>query len=324
MEEANRNPWLDVKPLAEAVGGRRVDATHPWSFYWAIGKSGRYLLVLYCTVSVQVPEDISEFGGISVSVFATPDKQYAVVLELHDIKDREIFFALCTDLLEATRLATTEKDAIGTLTQRLRRWRRLLQTAKKDRLSDSEIRGLLGELIFLKDVLSPHFGIEAAVLSWQGPTGDAPQDFCVGKTAVEVKARLGTSKGRVEISSFDQLQSQMESLFLHVVTFGIAPPGDGGISLTGVVSAIRSMLANVKADSSFEERLYAAGYADGTDYSNPVFQIVAQDYYHVRDGFPRLQRKHIDPGVLDGRYAIDLGQCTEFLTVTPWGLPSGH
>jgi hypothetical protein len=275
-------------------------------------------------MAVKMPDDISEFGGISVNAFVTPDKRYSVVLELHDVKDREIFLALCMDLLEATRTAPAEKDALSTLIQRLRRWRRLLQNAKKDRLSESEVRGLLGELIFLKDVLGSRFGIETAVVAWQGPTGDAPQDFCVGRTAVEVKARLGTTKGRIEISSLDQLQSPMDSLYLHVITFGIAPPGQGGISLAGTVSAIRTMLVRMKVANDFDEKLYSAGYADVTDYSTPAYHVVAQDYYDVRENFPRLQRKDIDPGILDGRYAIDLGQCTRFLTAAPWEPLSEH
>lgn len=318
---ANRNPWLDMEPMSAGVRGRRVDALHPWPFYWALEGSGRYLFVFESSHPATIPEDIAEFGGISVNVYLGQDKRCSVVLELHDTRDWEIFLSLCTDLLEATLTAGSGLEAFNTLIQRLRRWRRLLQNARKDRLSDAEILGLFGELSFLADVLGKRFGIEAAVAAWQGPTGDAPQDFCIGTTAVEVKARLGTTKGRVEISSLDQLQSSMARLLLHVVTFGVAPPGRSSLSLSGAVAAIRTVLvrANAAAASEFDEKLYAAGYSDAIDYTGPEFEIVARDFYSVGDGFPRLQRKDIVPAILEARYSLDLGQCTGFLVADPWG-----
>jgi hypothetical protein len=56
------------------------------------------------------------------------------------------------------------------------------------------LRGLLGELIILKDAIAPRFGNDAAVNGWVGPH-DAPQDFLVAGIAIEVKTCAPTACG---------------------------------------------------------------------------------------------------------------------------------
>ncbi|WP_369408059.1 PD-(D/E)XK motif protein, partial [Pseudomonas sp. SWRI111] len=73
-------------------------------------------------------------------------------------------------------------------------------------LSKSERIGLIGELLFLRDVLSDRVGWNAAIKCWNGPGGHE-QDFVVAGSIFEVKTQVVTADRRIRISSEDQLDA---------------------------------------------------------------------------------------------------------------------
>ena len=101
------------------------------------------------------------------------------------------------------------------------RWVNLLAGKRDNKLSNSEQKGLIGELYFLSEILINQINIspEMALESWQGPLGGS-KDFDLKKTQIEIKAKRTISKPKIKISSEDQLEENPETnLFLAV--FGI-------------------------------------------------------------------------------------------------------
>ena len=80
--------------------------------------------------------------------------------------------------------------------KRYKEWREMLANARGNLLSPSEIKGLLGEMYFLKDFLCTHYGAEKAALSWTGPKR-LPQDYIIGDTWFEVKTEKGGFHGHL-------------------------------------------------------------------------------------------------------------------------------
>ena len=70
-------------------------------------------------------------------------------------------------------------------------------------LSPKEVKGLLGEMYFLKFFLCARYGAKEAVLSWTGPK-HLPQDYIIDDTWYEVKT-VSSSRTEVTISSIEQL-----------------------------------------------------------------------------------------------------------------------
>ena len=88
-----------------------------------------------------------------------------------------------------------------------------------------ELRGLVGELLYLERVAIPKYGIEAAVACWVGPKG-ADQDFVSQDKRIEVKT-IREGADRVRISSAEQLDVSGHDLKLAMVVLEDVPVGGG-------------------------------------------------------------------------------------------------
>ena len=182
-------------------------------------------------------------------------------------------------------------------------------------MSEFEQKGLIGELLFLKEYLLPKFSVSEVLSFWQGPL-DAPQDFCVGDTAVEVKCQLGTSKPLIRISSIEQLNTQLSRLYMFVVTVGKgAKNTDNVINLPLIIANIREYIQNNQPSSSdlFEDLLLQAGYLDLQEYREFYFVVSRFRFYEVTDDFPRLHSDDIPEGIVNITLDIMLDKCSQFI-----------
>lgn len=319
------NPWTGLTGTGSETVGRRIDPSHPWPFYWGTDAHGRYLLIVESAMLVKVPSDLREFGGVLVTAYSRPDGgTNSLVVALKERKDWEMFAALCRDLVEVTRAETAEQGAMVALLARLKRWQRLLQRSR-DPLSEAEIMGLVAELTFLKDFLAPWYGIGPATVAWRGPLA-SPQDFCVERTAVEVKAKLGTDREIIEISSLEQLVTSLDRLLLFIVTLASARAGvPGAVHLGQLVGNVRDLLQREAPEvvSDFDRKLEEVRYVDGYDYSDYTYLVQGGQYFHVTEDFPRLRRPDVSPAILAAKYTLDLGKCLKHRTNTPWGNANG-
>src|SRR5688500_10582400 len=114
--------------------------------------------------------------------------------------------------MRAVQELTSPREVMDALLARLVQWQSLLSRGLKRLLDDREIRGLIGELSFLRDELIPRFG-PPAVLFWQGPNG-LPQDFALGSYLFEVKTHLAGDSPKVLISCPEQLWAENSTLHL--------------------------------------------------------------------------------------------------------------
>lgn len=317
------NPWDDIAPPKSEISARRVDHTHPLDFFWACNHTNQYMLI-YEFSSTESREKIvfPDLSGIQPGIFSSENDTgtYKLVLILKEQENWEIFLSLCKDLVIATRHAKNSLAAIRIIVQRLSRWKELLNTNRTNLLSEEKIKGLIGELLFLKNHLSPSFGIGQAVKFWQGPDG-SPQDFNVNDCAIEIKCQSGVSAPFVRISSAEQLCPQLPKMYLFIVTLGSTTTDHNNvINIPTLVREIREMLIDKPTATSlrFSDLLYATGYMDSSRYLYFNYVLAGEKMFQVSDGFPRICPDHIHSGIAKLSYMINLSSCTPFENQPDW------
>lgn len=317
------NPWSAIAQPSRDLNALRIDSTHPHDMFWAKDQAGHYLFIF------EFAEDVSAVRQLVLPDLSGIKAQYAAAapgaarnkfaLILNNTQDWELFYSLCSDLVGATRLAPSPQTAIHIILRRLARWHEFLKS-RRGLLGEEKIKGLIGELLFLKKHLIPAFGPGNAIKLWQGPDG-APQDFAVGDCAIEVKCHSAGTRPYVSISSEFQLCSQLPELYLFVVALSKGTEDlPGTVTLPGLIADIRGTLGEVSYDQleRFNDLLYSIGYIESDQYLNYIYLMTSQSMFRVEPGFPRLCPDDLIQGVARITYDIDLLACARFAGCPAW------
>lgn len=316
------NPWSDISAPSNDVNARRVDHLHPLDLYWARDHLGRYLFVYEFDGTSGETNKIPKLSGIqAVVVDSTPqsDKK-RLVLVLSERADWEIFLSLCTDLIHATRHVAPQESAVKTILRRLSRWQDFLKKARKGLLTEDEIKGLIGELLFMKNYLIPVFGASQTIQFWQGPEGH-PQDFNVINTAIEVKCQSGTTKPVIRITSVDQLCSQMPEMYLCVFTLGSSSQeNEDSVNLPSLIEFLREKLHEESSSQieRFNNLLFSTGYIESDEYLEFNYLLLNDVMFEVCEGFPRITPADLHPGIVHLTYSINLDTCQPYCKEPDW------
>ena len=317
------NPWDQIKTPEKNILSRRVKSDHPLNLFWAKDQYGFFLFVYSFDSSEDLPDKLPLLNGISIHLVEPVEsvsKNQMLVLKLNEKTDWQIFLSLCNDLVSATSNFEHSKKSTKVILRRLMRWQEFLQQKRPSLLPERVIKGLIGELLFVTNHLSPAFGLPQAIHFWQGPD-DLPQDFNVENCAVEVKCQLGTTSPKVKISSADQLCTQLPNMFLHVITLGKTNADDeNSINLPNLIAKIRYELEIDSASSleRFNDLLYQTGYIDSDEYLQYSYILASEETYQVKKGFPRICTEDLPLGVDRVTYDISLLDCAPFTASPEW------
>jgi hypothetical protein len=293
--------WLRILERPGSAGTFRLfDDAHPLDLYAGVDLEGRRVLML---VTDQPPPELPTDGVIEVGLTQRNDGRFNLVFRLGRPEYQEIFAQLCQDLVEASR-DSDRQNGTGRLLLRLERWKKLLESGPRQGLSDEQLRGLFGELWFLRTVAIPLVGPLAAVHAWKGPLG-APQDFQLSNALVEIKTVLPGSH-KVSISSAEQLEHGDTPLQLAVV---IVDPTQGDSVVTVIEDLRRELAVPSAAATEFELRLAEVGYSERPEHAQSVFSVQGTKYYAVDEGFPSIVLSRLPPGVSGVAYDVDLLHC---------------
>jgi hypothetical protein len=187
-------------------------------------------------------------------------------------------------------------------------------------LGDRELRGLVGELLFLRDFAFPALGARAAVEGWVGPF-DAPRDFHFASVDVEMKA-IGSDASTIRISSAEQLQRADAPIVLaKMVLEGVAADVHGAFSVQQIVNDVRTKCEPYDdVVAALSQRLWAAGYADRDEYGKIHFASKTPAFYEVVRDFPVLVPAVLPHGIAQCTYQIEIASIARFL-ILDWRQP---
>lgn len=289
----------------------RVDPEHPLEIFRTRDHHGRIGLSMKFKAEMDLPPNLPRLRGFSVWAGESPTE---LRLTLLTESDWEVFHALSEDLARAANAATQEQHALDAVLARIERWQRMLAKDRSGLLTDQELRGLYGELTFLRGELLPRFG-SSAVEFWNGPEGSA-QDFAIFSTMVEVKTRTGAGPARVRISSPEQLWAGLSSMYLRVYFLAIDDPR--GMTINKLVAGIRADLAGSEALAAFDRKLEALGFIDLPEYESTSYLACQEDTFIVGPGFPSITPASVPEGVSHLSYDISLDHCRPFVAAIPW------
>ncbi|ABF43268.1 hypothetical protein Acid345_4268 [Candidatus Koribacter versatilis Ellin345] len=299
--------WTELQVKPERPIFRRIDEVHPLNFYVGLDFGDERSLML---ISETEPPNPPRFQALDVVRSLRGDGKWVVAIRLKRQDLIGPFARLCNDLTESTR-STRPQDGPVAVISHLARWKRLMELGRAG-LSESEARGLIGELLFLESVAIPHFGAATAIQGWTGPS-DAAQDFRLPGVVIEVKTcEFGSNS--VLISSLDQLEKVGNRLVLVVTALSVSAENDRlALSLPKLVDRIQGLIAgDTAALEALVSRLQAAGFTDRDRDAPSFYRPEKTMAFDVTKDFPRLTRSDVPSGVLDAKYVLDLGTCQQF------------
>ena len=303
------NPWEDIKKPSRDVITLRIDPDHPLDLFWGKDYSGKYMFIYEYPEEIKINK-IPKLIGVEIALLQNEQVPSRLVLILNQNENWEIFLSLCEDLIKATEIIVSHENASLALIQRLTEWQYFLKNKPNGLLSEQEIRGLIGELFFLKKYLIPKFGPDS-IKFWIGPEG-ALQDFHVNNSVIEVKSKLGVLAQNIRISSANQLYTKFQTLYLYVVTLGKST--NQTIDTVNLPALIEDILRALTSESyiRFQDMLLRIGYHKKSEYSNFNYLILNENTFNVVDGFPRINLEVIPAGISKVSYDLQLDLCKPF------------
>lgn len=193
----------------------------------------------------------------------------------------------------------------------IKRWKAFLAGRKARTLTAEEVRGLFGELTFIRQLIREGFTEKKALESWQGSEG-SHQDFIWGNKSVEIKCLSGRERSTVRISSEDQLEAVNDNLFLRVFRLADMSGSEKARSLNDLAREVEGVFSDSEALENFSNKMAKAGYVELHEYDNPKFIVAEEKSYRVTNEFPRLIRSEIPEGVVRVGYEIELESIKPF------------
>lgn len=240
------------------------------------------------------------------------DSRWTLTFELLRNEQQGVFAILCCDIIEHSRPATSEAEALKLVINRYKQWSRLLETQRSGLMDEQSRKGLLGELLFLEQRISSADSALSAVNGWSGADG-ADQDFIYPDGWFEIKS-IGISAVTVTISSLEQLDcADAGELVINRIDKA-APDKAGAVSLNDVVRRVSaSLIGSADALDLFRTKLSQYGYIDLQEYSEQKYYCSGTQYYCIDELFPKLTSDNVPTQVVALHYELDLPSLTDWL-----------
>ena len=221
----------------------------------------------------------------------------------------EYFCTFCQDLMDSVRVTSDDEAAYQTLRSRYYSWRQLFRPDNA-RMTEAEIMGLIGELLFLKNYMIPERGIDVALESWMGPE-KTHKDFSDQQDWFEIKT-ISFGKESVRISSVEQLDSDIDGTLVIYELEKMSPSFDG-IKLNQLANNIIASLQSASQREVFIDKLQLFGFDFSNEYDNLVFALRGEHKYKVdTNNFPRIHRDMLPDAIARVQYDLMLTEIEPF------------
>lgn len=291
-------------------GFLQIDAQHPLEWHVGYQSIRQKTLLLICNTNIGIIES-SKSMEVTRRKRET-DNRWTLSFELLRNEQESVFAILCSDIIEHSSSASTEKEALKLVISRYKQWSRLLESQRSGLMDENNRKGLLGELLFLQDRIEKSTSVLTAVRGWVGADG-ADQDFIYEDGWYEVKS-IGASVASVKISSLEQLDCAGEGELVVMRIDKAAPDKTGALSLNDEVQIICCKLTDEAAALDlFRSKLSAYGYLDLQEYSEQKYYCSGSQQFNVNETFPKFTRRNVPTQVDSLHYELSLASLIEWL-----------
>ena len=283
-------------------GSLQLAIEHPLEWFVRYETRDNKSLVI---VTENPAERIESSKSIEAACNLRKDGKYAVSFTLINRDQDDVFIAMSSDIIEFSRIEKQPKESLKRVLQRYAAWMKLLDHKRNALLSLNSQKGLLAELLFLRETIENGMKPSEALAGWGGPDG-SDQDFVYEDGWHEIKA-TGVSSTQITISSVEQLDNPDNG---ELVVFRIdkcSPAFSNAITLYAMVHILFEIMKTETGTlEDFIMKLATAGYIDMIEYDKQYFQFSSKQCYHITDSFPRIKRSNLPTEIVNIEYQLSL------------------
>lgn len=287
---------------------QRIDELHILDIYIGIDSMSRKTLFF---VSETEPQQMVSSQLINVQVGKRRDEQWGISFSLINNKFEDIFCHFCSDIIDSSRIISDKKRGAEFICKRYIKWQNMLSKSKSGILSSSEVKGLIGELFFLKEYLIPLYGQDIAVNSWIGPD-KADQDFICGNTWYEVKSTVSGGES-IRISSIEQLDVPLEGELIILYLDKTSYSDDLKITINSLYEEVYNSMESVYLKQKLSDIVLNIGYYKRFEYDEFLFKFSKMDRYKVDSDFPCIRKSKIPDAIVNCKYDLSVSFINNFL-----------
>lgn len=274
-----------------------LDSKHKVEFYIGIDTSGRKTLVIR---SKSKPGIVKSTSAIEVSVGQVKNNIWSLGFHLIHNSMSGLFYRFCDDLVESSRDIPESFTDMNYIVNRYDSWKKMFYNLKKEVLSENEIMGLMGELLFLHNDLAQDYGMETALKAWSG-SDKTHKDFSIDDVWFEIKSTKSNSL-TIKINSVEQLDSDIDG-FLVIYEFEKMSEEFEGYSLNNIIRDILNQI-DESLEDLFLEKLRNVGYNYDDTYDKFMFRIMSSSKLLVNSDFPRIQKSDLSNSIVKVEYDL--------------------
>lgn len=267
---------------------KKLEVESAVGVYYGINSDGNYRLAFMSPCEAY---QLTSTKLLSVTYGRESDKVYWTCFDLTQPVAKNVFYTFCGDMVSAIIGVVHVSNALRIIKNRFNTWKSLF---KKDvgQVSAEVLKGLFGELYFLKNYMIPKYGVKDAVMSWSGPD-DTHKDFSVNLDWYEVKT-IDVGAITVKISSIQQLSSDVPGrLEIIKVENMSAEYNDGECCIIQLFENILSKIADDDVRDYFISRVTSFGFAFTDEVFQIRYKVVSVNGYRVEGTFPRVTEKEV-------------------------------
>ena len=256
-----------------------------------------------------VSQKIQGTSCLKVAQFKNDDYS-TLQISLIDDSFAEMFYSFCDDLIISLNECDSQKNHYETMLSRYLKWKKMFVNANGKFLTEPQIMGLIGEILFLKLKLFEKYGKTKALQGWSGQEL-THKDFSFDNEWFEVKT-INKNSATVKISSIEQLDSPYAGQLIVVALEKMSQAFDG-ITLNNLVKDVLSVLVEQDKDI-FINQISQQGYVMNEYYDRFVYALCNITKYKVDEQFPKLKREDVNQNIIKAQYEISLLGIKKFIT----------
>jgi len=297
----------DFKLASGSNSWKRVGDTHPVNLYYGKDEQGRNAIEF--SGQFVINRKIHSSIVIEITHYNNSDGGKSIVFSLLDNKLLRPFCDFLNSIVEATaQYSLSNQDAYRAVCEVYFIMQKMFRT-NSDILSEAEIKGLIGELLFLRDRMFNEVGETKAIGAWSGAE-KTRKDYALDHEWYEIKT-IDFGKDTVHISSIEQLDSPIEG---KLVIYQVERMAEEymGITLNKLVTDIIHVISSVNDKEIFTSKLQDARYSFNSKYDEFVYELRSIDEYRVTTDFPRITREKISTAIAKASFDLTITDLLPF------------
>ncbi len=310
-----KQKWSGLSDNTITSGFRslRVTADCICELFIGVSKENKQCLILALPANKHLNFRGIQKENLNIEYFV--DKNL-IVLQLIDKDYYDLFDDLILSLYHGIKDIIQVDEYSNHFIEVFYRWSEFFEDKKSESLSEDSIKGLIGELLVLKSLITDHNRAEINYIlnAWKGPY-DKGNDFELETKNLEVKTKTPSGID-VKISSEFQLEVSTGK-GLELIVISLLSDFTVGISIGDLIFEVKKLVQEFSGENSIlwkalsQKNITSKNVSQYDKYRfNPVNRIT---YNCSSDDFPKLTKSNIPDEINTLNYNLRTNLLTNFI-----------